>query len=417
MKIAALFAAVTVVAALPAAAAAQTDPAPDEPLKISKERIGKALNGVLERGEAMGLVARVYQDGEKVYEAAFGEADLEANESMAQDTLFRIYSMTKPITGVALMTLYEQGLFDLDDPITDYVPEFEDVRVFEGLDEDGEPILVAPERMPTVRDFTRHTAGLGGGDIGGYPQRAYEEAGVRDMDITLEEEVRRLASVPLAYQPGTQWHYSDAVEVQALMVERLSGMPFDAYVQKTILDPLDMKDTGYVVPEEDRDRLAEVYTFEDGELVPATGEASLAFNLSEHALTPGSWGLVSTIRDYSRFARMLLGEGTFEEVTILKPETVELMATDALPDGLTDTHFLPNKGQVGFGIDFAVRTAPPASPDENVGAIGEFTWDGYASTLFWVDPANDLTALIFYQIVPFDDTPQKAFRKAVYGAD
>jgi len=206
--------------------------------------------------------------------------------------------------------------------------------------------------------------------------------------------------------------------VQAALVERLAGQPFGEYVQANILTPLDMRDTGYYVPEEKRDRMTALYRREDKDvpLERIPDEEILGIYVQRKTLTPGGFGLTSTLDDYMRFARMLQNEGELDGVRILAPETVRLMATDHLPGTVEDRSWLPGKGQVGFGIDFAVRIAPPASAEENMGAVGEFFWDGAASTLFWVDPANDLAAVFFVQNLPFDGTLHKDFRDAVYAA-
>jgi len=196
-------------------------------------------------------------------------------------------------------------------------------------------------------------------------------------------------------------------------------MPFDVYVRKHVIEPLHMKDTGYLVPQKDRSRLAALYEWhEDGTLSREPDVEALNFNTKDWPLKPGSWGLVSTLDDYMRFTRMLLNGGELEGARVLKPETVQLMATNVLPRTVTDTDWLPSKGQVGFGINFAVRIAPPKGPEEASGAVGEFFWDGLNDTLFWVDPRNDITAVLFTQYHPFGKVPlHKAFRDAIYAGD
>ena len=235
---------------------------------------------------------------------------------------------------------------------------------------------------------------------------------------TLAEFARRLGRVPLMFSPGDKWSYGVSVDVQAFLVERISGVPYERYVREHVLDPLKMRETRYFVPPGDRGRLAPIYNRSDaGVLTRAPDSTALAYNTGRWPLTPGGWGLTSTVDDYMRFARMLVNGGTLDGVRVLKPETVQLMATSHLSDDVTDRSWLPSKGQVGFGIDFAVRVRPPATAAENNGAVGEFFWDGAASTLFWVDPANGLTAVLLVQLVPFDRVGlHKRFRDAVYGA-
>jgi CubicO group peptidase (beta-lactamase class C family) len=219
----------------------------------------------------------------------------------------------------------------------------------------------------------------------------------------------------LLFQPGEQWAYGPSVDVQAYLVERLSGKPFDQYLQQTIFNPLGMTDTRYVVAETDRKRLAGMYNKgNDGQLTIAADNEN-TFNIKNYPLKPGGFGLTSTLDDYMKFAQMLLNKGKSGKAKILKPETIKLMATNQLSDTIRQRMWLPSKGQVGFGIDFAVRLREPASKEENNGAVGEFFWDGAASTLFWVDPVNDLTAVLFVQEMPFYGKLHKSFRDAVYG--
>jgi CubicO group peptidase (beta-lactamase class C family) len=326
--------------------------------------------------------------------------------------------MTKPITGVALMSLYEAGKFQLDDPLAKYAPEFADLRVYAGIDTHGEVVYEALRRPVTIRDITRHTAGFYAGTDHMPVGEIYRAADPTSIHNTLVEEAKKLGSLPLLFQPGTRWLYGASVDVQALLVERLSGMPFDKYLQEKVFKPLGMKNTRYVLRAEDRARIAAMYDWhEDGTLTREPDDAALEFNGRDWPLKPGSFGLVSTLDDYMRFARMLQNGGELDGKRILKPQTVRLMATDAMPAQVTDTSWLPSKGQVGFGIDFAVRIRPPANAQEASGAVGEFFWDGAADTLFWVDPKNKITAVLFTQYRPFGKVPlHKAFRDAVYSA-
>jgi CubicO group peptidase (beta-lactamase class C family) len=233
---------------------------------------------------------------------------------------------------------------------------------------------------------------------------------------SLSEEAKILGSVPLLFQPGSRWLYGPSVDLQALLVERLSGMPFDKYLEEKIFKPLRMKDTRYVLNPKDRGRLAALYEWhEDGSMTRVDDEKSFEFNSRDWPSKPGSYGLISTLDDYMRFARMLENGGELEGARILKPETVKLMSSNAMPPGVTDISWLPSKGSVGFGIDFAVRIKPPVNAQEASGELGEFFWDGAADTLFWVDPKNKITAVLFTQYIPFGKVPlHKAFRDAVY---
>ncbi len=387
------------------------------PTLIDPAKLDATLREFVDSGQLIGVSALVYERDREAYFGAFGAADREANRPMQRDTLVRIYSMTKPVTGVALMRLHDQGKFQLDDPVAKYAPEFASLRVYAGTNEQGEPQYEAPHRDVTIRDLMRHTAGLTSSDGDTSPVgeilRATDPLA---LDNTLTEMAQKLGQVPLLYQPGTRWLYSPSVDVQAFLVERLSGEPFDEYLRKHIFEPLRMTDTRYVVPSEDRERLAVLYArSDDGSFAPLTDRRLLRVNEEETALKPGGWGLVSTLDDYMRFSRMLLNEGELDGARILSAEAVRLMKTDAMPAEVTDTSWLPSKGQVGFGIDFAVRVAPPANRGEASGAVGEFFWDGLGNTLFWVDPANEITAVLFTQYIPFGKVPlHKAFRDAIY---
>jgi CubicO group peptidase (beta-lactamase class C family) len=385
---------------------------------IDKAKIDAALSGFIESHTLVGVSALVYEDGREAYFGAFGQADREAGKPMTRGTLVQIFSMTKPITGVALMSLYEAGKFQLDDPLAKYAAEFADLRVYAGIDTHGEVVYEALRRPVTIRDITRHTAGFYAGTDHMPVGEIYRAADPTSIHNTLDQEATKLGSVPLLFQPGTRWLYGASVDVQALLVERLSGMPFDKYLQEKIFKPLGMKNTRYVLLAQDRARIAAIYDWhEDGTLTREPDDAALEFNSRDWPLKPGSFGLISTLDDYMRFARMLQNGGELDGMRILKPETVRLMATDAMPTHVTDTSWLPSKGQVGFGIDFAVRIRPPANAQEASGAVGEFFWDGAADTLFWVDPKNKITAVLFTQYRPFGKVPlHKAFRDAVYSA-
>lgn len=416
----------TMVLALGVAAGACVDGARGEPATVGAERVVDAgaaaridstLAGFVESGDLAGVSALLFEGGEEVYFNAFGMADREAAVPMDRGTIVQIYSMTKPVTGVALMILHEEGAFDLDDPVSRHAPEFAGLQVYAKTDQAGAPILEAPRRGMTIRDLTRHTAGFATGPDTPGVGPLLAAADPMDLENTLEEMARRLGGVPLWFHPGERWSYGPSVDVQAFLVERISGQPFAEFLRERIFAPLGMHETRYLVPEVDRGRLAAFYRrSEDGVLSRVPDEQALVLNTRSWPLTPGGFGLTSTVDDYMRFARMLVNEGELDGVRILRPKTVRLIATDHLTDDVTERSWLPGKGQVGFGIDVAVRIRPPASAEENNGVVGEFFWDGFASTLFWVDPANQLTAVLFTQLTPFDQIGlHKGFRDAVYG--
>ncbi|MBO9565328.1 MAG: beta-lactamase family protein [Niastella sp.] len=381
-----------------------------------KSRIDATLKSFTDSGKTVAVSALIFEKGKEVYFNAFGYADREANKPMDRHTLVRIFSMTKPVTGVALMTLYEKGVFQLDEPLSKYLPEYADMKVYKGVDANGQVITEPAKRPITIRDITRHTAGFAGTEI---PALAalVRQADAMNTSNTLAEMSKRMATLPLAFHPGDQWAYGPSVDVQAYLVEKLSGKPFDVYLKENIFDPLGMSNTRYLIPENDRGRFAALYNrSDDGKLTRVPDEQANAMNTKPQALKPGGWGLTSTLDDYSKFTQMLVNKGSLGKVRILKPETVKLMSTSHLSDTITKRMWLPSKGRVGFGIDFAVRTQPPANKEENNGIVGEFFWDGAASTMFWVDPENQLTAVLFTQLVPFDKVKlHKSFRDAVYG--
>ena len=383
---------------------------------VAKRRIDATLQSFVDSNKVVGVSALVFEKNKEVYHNAFGYADREAKTPMDRNTIVRLYSMTKPVTGVALMTLYEKGTFKLDDPLSKYAPEFADMKVYKGVDASGTIVLEAAKRPSTIRDLTRHTAGFATSTELPGLKELVKKVDPMNPNNTLEGMAKKLATLPLLFQPGEQWSYGPSVDVQAYLVERISGKPFDQYLRETIFDPLGMADTRYVVVPMDRIRLAGMYKKSaDGQLTRVADDDN-TFNIKDYPLKPGGYGLTSTLDDYMKFAQMLVNKGSSGKAHILKPETIQLMSTNQLSDTIKQRMWLPSKGQVGFGIDFAVRLRQPASKDENNGVVGEFFWDGAASTLFWVDPVNNLTAVLFVQQMPFYGKLHKSFRDAVYGS-
>jgi len=399
--------------ARPAPAVQSLAPARIDPVRIDKARIDAALKAMVDSGRAVGVSALIWQDGQERYFGAVGMADREAGKPMRRDTLAQIFSMTKPVTGVALMQLWEQGKFGLDDPLARYLPEFADMKV---MDAQGQ--VVPANRPILVRDILRHTAGFSYGWRGLPADKAFETLDPLNLNNDLAAFSRRLATAPLLFQPGEQWSYSVAVDVQARLVEVLSGQDYETYAKTHVLQPLGMTQTGWTQPEAAFQRLAATYNKgADGKLARQDDTETRKLNFDpSRRLTMGGAGLVASIDDYARFARMLLNGGELDGVRVLKPSTVRLMATDHLDARVTETWWLPSKGSVGFGLDFAVRKSQPKTIEENRGVVGEFFWDGRETTLFWVDPVNRLTAVFFVQTFPFDASLHRDFRAAVYGA-
>jgi CubicO group peptidase (beta-lactamase class C family) len=400
-------------AAGPAPAAAKSEAA----VKVSKAAMDKALAKMVADGRVVGASALVWQNGKQVYFGATGLMDREKAKPMTRDAILQIFSMTKPVTGTALMQLWEKGLFGLDDPLDRYFPEFANMLVYTGKDASGAPRYVPATRKITIRDIMRHTAGFayGAGDTPAHD--AFVKADPLNWNNSLPEMAQKLASVPLLFDPGTEWSYSAGVDLQAALVEKLSGQPFADYVKQHIFDPLGMTETGWRVPDSKAGRFAASYDRKDDKLVQVGDIQNRSNNFLPHRLTPGGHGLTSTIDDYMRFARMLLNQGELDGVRILKPGTVRLMSTNQLDDRITKTSWLTSKGSVRFGLDFAVRTKQPQTPAEPRGAVGEFFWDGAETTQFFIDPANNLAAVLFVQVRPFDVSLQPALRAAIYGKD
>ena len=371
-------------------------------VSISLKRIERMLRGVVADGRAVGVSAVVWQGGAERYFGAFGLADREARRPMARDTLARIWSMTKPVASVALMRLWDAGRFRLDDPIALYLPEFKSMRVHA---DDGRGERPA-ERPILVRDVLRHTSGLTYAMEDGPADRAFRAANPLETSRDLAAFSRAVAALPLRHEPGTAWQYGTSTDIVARLVEVLGDEPFDAHVRRHILRPLGMKETDWTQPDAVKDRRAATYRFgADG---PAQREPEVPFLFAS-----GGAGLIGPIDDYLRFARMLLGEGQLDGVRVLRPATVKLMLVDHLDPAITPRHFLKSPG-IGFGLGGSVRIAP-TTPDEPASVVGEFSWGGAASTLFWVDPANQLAVVFFAQKFPFDEALHKDVRRAVYG--
>ncbi|MCZ0942876.1 MAG: serine hydrolase [Gammaproteobacteria bacterium] len=348
------------------------------------ERLSAAMQGLVDEGRLAGITTLIARHGKVAHFGTFGAQDMEAGKPMAEDTIFRIYSMTKPVTSVALMLLYEEGRFRLSDPVEKYIPEFKDLPVAVGEDENG--IVTEPADHPmTIRELMSHTAGLSYGIFSESPvDKLYREAEILHPDSTLRDMIEDLAAIPLRQQPGTVWHYSVAVDVQGYLVEVLSGQPFDEFLKERIFDPLGMKDTGFWVPPEKADRFAQVYVYdENGALMRPEGEPMRRKDfLSPVNFPSGGGGLVSTTMDYARFCQMLLNGGTLDGVRLLAPSTVAMMHRNQMPRGVPEY----SRGR-GFGLNFGVVLDPVEADGISK---GEYYWGGIAGTWFWIDPLENL---------------------------
>ena len=349
--------------------------------------LGAAMQGFVDRGELAGVITVVARHGKIAHFETFGMQDIASGTPMAKDTIFRIYSMTKPIAGVALMTFYEEGRFELDDPIAKFIPEFADLKVAKAPGPDGQPIVEDANHPMTIRELVSHTAGLTYGFFSrSQVDTLYMQANVLDRNSTLKDMIAKLGGIPLRQQPGSAWHYSVAVDVQGYLVEVLAGKPFDEVLKERIFDPLGMNDTGFWIKPEDEPRTATMYQQRrDGAL---TANPSREY-FTKPAFFSGGGGLVSTAMDYTRFAEMMLNGGELEGVRILKPETVELMHTNQLPDGIDFINpMIGNPGNT-FGIDVAIVAEPDGESDHPL-AKGEYWWYGAGGTWFGINPVQDL---------------------------
>jgi CubicO group peptidase (beta-lactamase class C family) len=373
-------------------------------------RLDAALQAEIAAGKLPGIVVAVARRGQVVYQKAFGVANLQTREPMRTDALVRLYSMTKPIASVGLLTLYEQGKFRLTEPLDRYLPQFANVKVYKGTDASGKPMLAAPSRKPTIQDAFRHTLGLASG-LGQSPVDAmYREAGLSMGQLdSLTQEMDKLATVPLLYDPGERWVYGLGHDVQARLIEVFSGMPYAEYLQRTIFDPLRMRDTVFGVPATLKARFPLVYSPRpDGTLVPDTADSYARF--TDHHFATLS--LSGSAPDYLRFAQMLLNGGQLDGVRVLGTKTVELMRQNHLPPNIPS--ITPGSTATGYGLGVSVTLDVPALGRLN--STGSFGWSGAATTTFSVDPEEKLTYVILAQLMPNDTAIMQRVETLIYQA-
>jgi len=356
------------------------------------ETLDTVMHRYVDEGAVGGVVTLVARRGKIAHFDAYGWADRETQQPMQQDTVVRMFSMTKPIASVALLMLYEEGKFQLTDPLEKHIPEFADVKVFAGRDASGNMILEEPRRKPTIQDVFRHTAGFTYGDFGDDELNARYGA-ERINQMSQAEFVKALASYPLAYHPGEQWIYSVSHDVQASLVEHFSGMSFADFVQTRIFEPLHMTSSYFGQPVERPENYATLYTKDEaGRVVPVAWDVQPRYG---SAVLGGS-GLSSNARDYLQFAQMLLNGGELDGTRLLNPKTVEFMTTNHVPEGVAVGDY---KGR-GYGLGVEVVTDPsqyglPLS-------VGQYGWSGAATTYFAVDPKEDMVTILITQIRPMN---------------
>lgn len=356
------------------------------------DQLDAAMEKIVTDNDVAGMVWLLAKDGKIATYDSAGYASIEDQRPMTKDTLFRIYSMTKPITGVAMMMLHEQGLWDFDDPISKHIPEFADLEVVLNYDEAGNVELGPVTRQPTMRELLNHSAGFGYGLSGNDPvNNAFRELEVL-ASPDLNALISRVSDIPLIYQPGEQWVYSVAVDIQGYIVEKLSGQPFGEFLAEHLYEPLGMTDTAFYVSEADRDRFADVYRWDrdQGKLMRNPEREDRPSYFDADRLESGGGGLVSTTHDYARFLQMLVNGGELDGQRILSPESVETMRSNSLRDGLLLRGGDDRPGQAGqgFGVDFAVIFDPEAARSKQ--GEGSYYWSGAAGTWFWIDPVYDM---------------------------
>lgn len=401
-----LLATVALVFIAPALRAQQSDPSaapaidmtPVQPESVGfsserLERLHSFMQQVVDKKELAGAVTILARHGKIVDYRTYGMRDLATAAPMTKDTIFRDYSMSKPVTGVAMLILYEQGKWLPTDPISKFIPEFAHLKVFNGLDATGKMVLVDPIHAPTMRELMTHTAGFSYGDGDGPVDDLYQKLNIRHAS-TFKEMIDGLAETPLNYQPGTKWRYSLSMDIEGYIVEKLSGQSLPDFMRDQIFAPLGMKDAGFFVPAEKRSRFATLYENDghDGVKLDTSNGSGMGDFLSPPTRPSGGGGIVSTAEDYYRFAQMLGNSGQLDGVRILAPSSVRLMDTNHLPPSLLTGEFHVGaqnfRPGFGYGYNCAVLFDPQAAdlPDGK----NTFFWDGAAGTWFWVDPTNDI---------------------------
>ena len=377
----------------------------------------------IDTGKIPGALIAVYRRGELAHFSTLGLADVERKKPVRPDTVFRIYSMSKPITSVAFMMLVERGLVALDDPVHRVIPEWRDLAVYKGgfmetfrTERTERPMLMV--------DLLRHTSGL----TYGFQQSTNVDAAYRKLKIgervgggTLDDMIAQLAKVPLEFSPGTAWNYSHSTDVLGYLVGKISGEPFDQFLRKHIFEPLGMTDTAFNLQPGHQERFSACYAATPRGGVVLFDDPEKSIYREPPRLLSGGGGMISTAGDYLRFARMLLNGGTLDGVQILSPKTIELMASNHLPDGkdlpaLSRSLFSEAMYDgIGFGLGFAVIVDPPRTLIP--GSYGDFSWGGAASTYFWVDPEEELTTIFMTQLMPSTTyTIRRELRTLVYSA-
>jgi CubicO group peptidase (beta-lactamase class C family) len=367
-------------------------------------RITNAIQSSVDNKEFAGVNAAIMHNGRLVYSHSFGFRDLEGKKPMKEDTIFRINSMTKPITTAAVMMLYEEGKFLLDEPVSKYIPGFDQMKVL--AKENGDPTDVVPLARPvTIRHLLTHTSGL-------INTKAYEQNKTFDHNQPLSAMAAKLIDVPLAHQPGAAWRYGQSIDVLGHLIEVWSGEKLDVFLETRIFEPLAMKDTDFFVPKEKLDRISKLYVLNQQKevvLAPQQGDPT-----RKPVFLSGAGGLYSTQTDYLRFTQMLLNGGSLEGHELLSRSTVDYMMRNQVPLDIIPPEG-PN-GRKGYGFGFGGAVLMDAAKAENLSVDGEYNWGGASGTYFWIDRENHLVGIWLVQRPPFTQPPSKRFKVLTYQA-
>src|ERR1700704_3055281 len=376
---------------------------------VRLQRMSDAFKREIEKGTLPGMTVMVARRGQIGWFEALGKQTPASSAPMAHNTIFRIFSMTKPIASIGIMMLIEDGHFLLGDPVAKFIPEFADLKV--GVENDGKLDLVPLKRQMTVQDLLRHTSGITYDHTGnGLVQQMYQQSRLRSRKISNAEHAALVAKLPLMCQPGAEWNYSRSTDILGRIIEVVSGKTLSAFLTERILAPLQMAETGFHTGAENADRLAEPFPAD-----PWTGDKVQLFNMLEKpVMESGGGGLVSTTMDYARFCQMLLNGGALDGNRIIGRKTLELMASDHLgPQVKLNGHLVGLPGH-SFGLGFAVRTHEGMAPF--AGSAGQFFWSGIAGTFFWIDPREELFAILMAQGPGQREYLRTLLRSLVYAA-
>ena len=381
------------------------------------ERIATVVQNSIDRREIAGAVTLVARHGQVIWLRASGKQDREHSKPMSTASIFRICSMTKPIVSLAIMMLYEEGRFALDDPISKYIPEFSDQKVLV-TQKDRKPYTIPAAQPITIRNLLTHTSGIGYNwdpDLGSFYQEAHIATGLLPADVTIGENVKRLARLPLLFNPGERWNYGLNVDVLGYLIEVVSGKPLDQFLTERIFDPLGMHDTFFYVPQDKLDRLATAYTWYEGEGLsrfPDTPVTEGTFSYSADypvrgpkKLLSGGAGVCSTASDYARFCQLMLNRGRLDKIQLISRKSIELMTHDQLGPKFPDQEF-----GLGFGIG-GLKV-----PLHELGSPGQYEWGGFFYTGFAIDPKEDMITVFMAQLHPGSPSTMTEFQTLAYAA-